>query len=150
MKTSRTEELRRSGARNRNSSFSNLSPGEARELVRAALDSDPWASVEQLRQIGHQLAAAEAQATRMDAETKSLKARLQTEYATAHAKENLSEAKLERLALADERYGKHLNGLEAAIELREKIRHDYWAVKASLDLDEHALRHVNALSRIEG
>ena len=79
--------------------------------------------------------------------TKSLKARIQTEKATALARENLSEAKLERLALADARYADHMKGIAAAVEERELARHEYWAIEARLDWDHSAIQHANALAR---
>ena len=81
--------------------------------------------------------------------TKSLKARIQTEKVTALARENLSEAKLERLALADARYADHMKGIAAAVEERELARHEYWAIKARLDWDNNAIQHTNTLARLE-
>ena len=117
--------------------------------MRAELGSDPWADIELQRAAGHRVAAAEGLLTRLEGETKSLKARIQTEKATALARENLSEAKLERLALADARYTDHMKGIAAAVEERELARHEYWAIKARLDWDNNAIQHANALARLE-
>ncbi len=148
----RTQELRQRGARERGNGCGPSrprEPGRARGLVRATLDADPWADIELLRKAGHRVAEAEGLLTRLEGETKSLKARIQTETATAFARENLSEAKLERLALADARYADHMKGIAAAVEERELARHEYWAIKARLDWDNNAIQHANAFARLE-
>ena len=148
----RTQELRQRGARERGNGSGPSrprEPGQARELVRAELGNDPWSDIERLREAGRRVAAAQGLLTRLEGETKSLKARIQMEKATALARENLSEAKLERLALSDARYEAHMKGIAAAVEEREIARHEYWAIKARLDWDQSAIQHANALARLE-
>lgn len=142
----RTAELRRAGAPLR----VGMTAGEARDLVRSSLGADPWSDVEHLRLIGDELAEAEGIVTRLEGETKSVKARIQNELAVIHAKESLSEAKLERMALGDDRYSTHVKGLAAAVELREKLKNAYWTAKAKLDWDDRAIGHYNHLTRMDG
>lgn len=142
----RTADLRRTGAPLRVS----MTAGEARDLVRASLGADPWEHIEQLRAIGDELAEAEAYVTRLEAETKSLKARLQNQLAVVHMREGLSEAKLERLALGHDEYAAHIKGVAAAVELREKLKNAYWTTKARLDWDDRAIGHLNHLTRMDG
>lgn len=124
--------------------------GQAKELLKATLGSDPWVKIERLRSIGDDLAEAEALVTRLEAETKSLKARLQTEYAVSHASEALTEAKLERLALGSEAYATHIRAIAVAVERHGKVKNEYWTLKASLEMDRAAVAHQNQLMRLGG
>lgn len=141
---SRTEELLRGGAERR-------TPEAARELVRAnfAGEVDPYQKIEDLRQIGKKKAMAEGVAYQLEQERKIVLARVGTELARIHAKAGVSESKLERLALASPTYQDHIKGLAAAVEQREYLRSEYWAVKSELEWDRAALAHLNALSRLE-
>ncbi len=140
----RTAELLKGGAQRR-------TPEAARELIRAnfAGEVDPYEKIEDLRSIGKKKALAEGVAYQMEAERKIVLARISTDLAMVHSKEGLSEAKLERLALASPTYQTHITGLAAAIEQREYLRSEYWAVKSELEWDRAAIAHLNALSRLE-
>lgn len=139
----RTDELRARGQQPRLHT-----PNSARELLVASVGSDPYGRIEELKQVGDKKAEAEGVAYQLEQETKSLLARLATEYAGLYAKENLSEAKLERLARADQRYVDHLRGTAAAIEKRERFQSEYWAIRSELEWDRAALAHLNAMSRL--
>ena len=93
----RTDELRQNGLRQR-------TPEAARELLAANLGSDPFEKIEELRDIGSRKARAEGMAFQLEHERKIVLARLANEYASAHAKDNLSEAKLDRLASIERRH----------------------------------------------
>ena len=139
----RTEQLRRDGFRPR-------TPEAARELITANMGSDPFVKIEELRQIGERKARAEGVAYQMEHERKIVLATLANEYASTHAKENLSEAKLDRLARADHRYQKHVTIMGQAIEDREMARSEYWAVKSILEWEAKTIAHLNAMSRLDG
>ncbi len=139
----RTQELLRNGAQRR-------TPDGARDLLAANMGSDPFAKIEELRLIGERKARAEGVAYQLEHERKIVLATLANEYASAHAKENLSEAKLDRLARADNRYLVHITGMAAAIEEREMSRSEYWAVRSTLEWDRTSVAHLNAMSRLDG
>lgn len=133
------------------SGVSRRTPEAARELISShfAGDSTPYERIEELRQIGAKKAEAEGVAYQLEHERKIVLARLANEFATAHAKQPLSEAKLDRLSRADSRYLNHVKGLAVAIENRERYRSEYWAVKSLLEWDKAAISHLNALSKLE-
>lgn len=139
---SRTDQLRRKGFRQR-------TPSEARDLLSANLGSDPFEKIEELRDVGARKAVAEGRAYQLEHERKIVLATLANEYASAHAKENLSEAKLDRLSRADHRYQKHITILGQAIEDREMARSEYWAVKSVLEWEAKTIAHLNATSRLD-
>ena len=137
----RTEELRaRHGQRGH-------AVHSARKLLVGAVGSDPYATIEDLERVGRKKAEAEGVAYQLEKETKSVLARVATDYARDRL-ENLSEAKLERLARADQRYLDHLKGVAVAIERRELAHSEYWAIKSELEWDRAALAHLNAMSRL--
>lgn len=138
----RTQELLRDGARPR-------SQDDARELLASNFDTDPYEKIEELREIGLRKARAEGMACQLDHERKIVLARVANELATVHAKESLSEAKLDRMARADARYQTHIEGLAAAVEEREHTRSEYWAIRSLLEFDRASIAHLNALSRLE-
>lgn len=121
----------------------------ARDLLRATLGSDPWSKIEELREIGARKAEAEGVAYQLERERKHLLARLASEYAIAHAKENMSEAKLDRFARADPRYVTHVKGTAEAIHRKELAQSEYWAVRSELEWDKAAVAHYNALTRLD-
>ena len=116
----------------------------------ATLEEDPFAGIEALRDAGRRKATAEGVAYRLERERKSLLARLASEYANAHSKAGMSEAKLERLARADARYQAHIEGTAAAIEQRELCNSEYWTIRARLEWLDKAISHENALTRLGG
>lgn len=116
----------------------------------ASIGSDPYARIEELREAGERKARASGVAYQLERERKSILARLASEYARTHADENLSEAKLDRLARADDRYQTHIKGTAAAIEEKERANSEYWAIRSLLEWDKTAVAHLNALSRLEG
>ena len=122
-------------------------PQSARELLVAAVGSDPYATIEELERLGRNKAEAEGVAYQLEKETKSVLARIASDYAGDRT-ENLSEAKLERLARADQRYLDHIKGVAVAIERRELANSEYWAIKSELEWDRAALAHLNAMSRL--
>lgn len=125
-----------------------LSREDARELLAASIGSDPYERIEELRVIGERKAQATGVAYQMEHERQPLLARLASEYARIHANEDLSEAKLERLARADERYRLHIEGAAKAIRERELANSEYWALRSLLEWDKTAVAHLNALSRL--
>lgn len=147
----RTEYLRQMGVRERTSrpSADGHTEGSARELLAASLGSDPFERLEDLREAGRRKAKATGVAYQLDHERHAVLARLSTEYARTHANQNLSEAKLDRLARADDRYQKHLEGTAAAMEEKELAESEYWAMRSELEWDRAAIAHINALSRLE-
>lgn len=145
----RTADLRKRGALDRNLPASPITGEDARELLAASIGSDPYERIEELRQLGERKAEASGVAYQMERERKPMLARIATEYARLHADEDLSEAKLERLARADERYRNHIEGTAAAIKERELANSEYWAVRSLLEWDKTAVAHLNALSRLE-
>jgi len=124
-------------------------PGVVRELIDSNYTTSPYANIEKLEVIGRKKAEAEGVAFQMDHERKILLARIGSEISTINASQNLSEAKLDRLSRADPRYANHIKGMAVAIENRERLRSDYWAVKSELEWDAHALHHYNTLSKLE-
>lgn len=133
------------------SGVSRRTPEAARELISShfAGGTTPYERIEELRQIGAKKAEAEGVSYQLEHERKIVLARLANEYATAHSKHPLSEAKLDRLSRADHRYQNHIEGLAVAIENREKWRSEYWAIKSLLEWDKAAIAHLNALSKLE-
>ena len=122
---------------------------DARELIAASFDVSPYTLVEELGELGERKARAEARAFQLEAERPIVLARLATEFSVAHAKENLSEAKLERMARGDNRYATHIVRQAVAIEEREMARSEYWRVKSLLEWDRASVAHLNAMSRLE-
>lgn len=124
-------------------------PNSARELLAAAIGGeDPYVRLARLDELGQQRAEAEAIWYRLDKERRALIARLASEYSTAHADKNLSEAKLDRMARADARYQTHIEGLAAALEKKQKLDAEYWGLKSGLEWDARAVSHYNAMSRL--
>lgn len=120
----------------------------ALQRLAATLGEDPFVTIEELRQAGRRKATAEGVAYRMEHERKVLLARVANEIAVTHAKEALSEAKIDRLARADERYMTLIKGLEAAVEERELANSEYWALRAHLEWLRAAISHDNVLARL--
>jgi len=127
-------------------------PEAAREIISSHFSEDltPYERIEELREIGARKAEAEGVAYQLEHERKIMLARLANEFAAAHSKHPLSEAKLDRMARADPRYQDHIKGLAVAIEKREHMRSEYWAVKSLLEWDKSAVAHLNALAKLEG
>ena len=138
----RTAELLANGATRR-------TPEAARELLAANIGSDPYEKIEELRQIGARKASADGVAYQLEHERHIVLAQLASEYATLHARDNLSEAKLDRLARSDERYKRHVASIAAAIEERELAKSEYWAVRSLLEWDKTSVAHLNAMTRLE-
>lgn len=124
-------------------------PQSAREVMAASIGNDPYLMIEDLRRVGKVLAEKEGIAYQLQQETKPLLATIQSEYANAHAKTPLSEAKLERLARADPRFTVHIRGTASAIQEREEAKNEFWAIKSELEWDRASIAHLNSLSRIE-
>ena len=141
----KTEELLRSGVRDVRT------PDAVRELLSANFppDQGPYELVEQLREVGKRKARTEGVAYQLEHERPIILSRLATEFSLAHNKENLSEAKLERMARADSRYGDHIKRTAKALEERDLMRSEYWAIKSLLEWDRTSVAHLNALSRLE-
>lgn len=127
----------------------NHAPGSAREALAASIGSDPWEGVEMLREAGEAKARAEGVAYQMQELRKVVLARIMNELATVHAKERMAEAKLERMARADERYIEHVRKTAAAIEAKEAATAHYFGIKSELEWDAHAAFHSNALAKLE-
>lgn len=83
------------------------------------------ARLHELRSLGDEYAKAYAKATAIEEGKKSLLARLMKEYEAAGHR---TAAAQEREALADKRYQEFLDGLEAAVEIRESYR---WRFKVA-------------------
>ena len=126
-------------------------PEHAREIISSHFQGDitPYERIEELREIGAKKAEAEGVAYELDHQRKIVLSRLANEFATAHSKQPLSEAKLDRMARADPRYEAHIKALSVAIDNRERWRSEYWAVKSLLEWDKSAIAHLNALSKLE-
>lgn len=123
---------------------------DAREAVVATLGADPFVALEELRQAGHRKARAEGIAYAIEHQRKILLATISNELAVIHAKENLSEAKLDRMARADQRYADFIKGAAAGIEERELAASEYWRIQAELTWCEKTLAHANSLMRLGG
>jgi hypothetical protein len=121
----------------------------ARDLLAANFEVSPYDHIEELRQIGERKARTEGVAYQLDQERKIVLSRIQNELAVAHATENLSEAKLDRMSRADTRYENHIRRLAVAIEHRETARSDYWAVKSLLEWDRASIAHLNSLASLD-
>jgi len=141
----RTEALLRSGVREVRT------PDAARDLIAANFppEQGPYELVEQLREVGKRKARAEGVAYELEHGRPIVLSRLATEFSVAHSKEPLSEAKLERVARADPRYGEHIKRTAKALEERDRARSEYWALKSLLEWDRASVAHLNALSRLE-
>jgi hypothetical protein len=141
----RTEAILRAGVRDVRT------PDAARELLAANFPAGqgPYELVEQLREIGKRKAQAEGVAYELEHGRHVVLSRLATEFSIAHSKEPLSEAKLERMARADPRYGEHIKRTAKALEERDLARSEYWALKSLLEWDRASVAHLNALSRLE-
>lgn len=141
----RTEALLRSGVREVRT------PDAARDLLASNFppDQGPYELVEQLRAVGERKARAEGVAYELEHGRQIVLSRLATEFSVAHSKEPLSEAKLERMARSDPRYGDHIKRTARALEERDVARSEYWAIKSLLEWDRASVAHLNALSRLE-
>ena len=124
-------------------------PHSARELLSGTLGADPYERIEQLRNIGSSLARAEGVAAQLEHTRHVLLAELANEYSMAHAGQVVSEAKLDRMARADTRYRAHCETFAHAIEERESLKYEYWAIRNVLEWDRTAIAHHNAMSRLE-
>lgn len=124
-------------------------PGQAIANLIASLGEDPFAWIEELRDAGKRKAKAEGVAYRLEQERKSLLARIASEIATAQSKKSLSEAKLDRMARADPRYHRHIEGTAAAVEERELAHSEYWSTRARLEWLRASIAHDNALSKLQ-
>lgn len=124
-------------------------PEGAREAVRATVESDPWASLEELRVAGERKAKAEAQASHLENMRKVILSRIAGELAQAHSGTSLSEAKLERMARSDARYEVHLRGLAAAVEERENALAEYYRIKGELDWMDRTLMHSMSMAKLQ-
>lgn len=123
--------------------------GEGRELLAASIGGDPFEHIALLEEAGQRKAKAEGIAYQMEQMRKSVLAKIAAEIAQAHANEGLSEARLERMARADERYIRHIEGTAAAIEERENAQAEYWRLKSELLWMEKTVAHVNASMRLD-
>jgi hypothetical protein len=121
----------------------------ARETVRAVVEADPWASLEDLRVAGERKAKAEAQASHLDHMRHVVLSRIANELANVHGGSKLSEAKLDRLARGDARYEAHLKGLAAAQEEAEQASAEFWRIKADLEWQEHTLIFSMSLAKLQ-
>ncbi len=121
----------------------------ARDLLTANFEVSPYDHIEELRKIGERKARTEGVAYQLDQERKIVLSRIANEIAVAHATENLSEAKLDRMSRADTRYEHHIRRLAVAIENREAARSDYWAVKSLLEWDRASIAHLNSLASLD-
>jgi len=120
---------------------------DARDHLRGTLGEDPFGLVADMEEAGEEKARAAGVAYRLEQERKHVLARVQNRIANAYADRSMSEAKLERLARADEEYRKHLEGTAAAIEAREAATSRYYAIKARLEWLRAAVAHWNASLR---
>ena len=120
----------------------------ARETVRATVEADPWASLEDLRVAGERKAKAEAVASHLDHMRKVVLSRCCSEIAEAHAGKAMSEAKLERLGRAHPRYEEHLRGLAAAVEEKEQAHAEFWRIRAELEWMDRTLMHSMSLAKL--
>ena len=141
----RTEGLLQSGVREVRT------PDAVRDLLSANFppDQGPYELVEKLRVVGERKARAEGVAYQLEHERSIILSRLATEFSLAYNKESISEAKLERMARADPRYGEHIKKTAKALEERDVTRSEYWALKSLLEWDRASVAHLNALSRLE-
>lgn len=124
-------------------------PEGAREAVRATVEADPWASLEELRVAGERKAKAESMASHLENMRKVVLSRIAGELAQAHSGTSLSEAKLERMARSDARYEVHLRGLAAAVEERENALAEYYRIKGELDWMDRTLMHSMSMAKLQ-
>ena len=122
----------------------------AREILTGSLGSDPYQLLESLRSVGKEVARLEGVSYELQQSVKPLLATLATEYATMHANQSLSEAKLDRMAKADPRYMERIKMVAAAIRQREEKNNEFWAIKSELDWDAKSVAHLNALTKLDG
>lgn len=122
----------------------------AREIVIGSLGADPYERMAQLEELGAKKAEANGRAYHMEHMRKVVLSHVATELSAIHANEKLSEAKLERLARADDRYREHIEATALAIEARDKAEAAYWTLKAGLEWDARAISHMNSLARMDG
>ena len=122
----------------------------AREVLMGSLGSDPYRLLEDLRSVGKEVAKLEGVSYELQNSVKPLLATLATEYATTHAKQNLSEAKLDRLSKADPRYMERIKLVAQTIKEREEKKNEFWAIKSELDWDSKSVSHLNALTKLDG
>lgn len=122
----------------------------ARELLAASIGSDPYGRLDELDRLGKAKAEAAGRAYHMEHMRKVVLSHVAGQIAEIHAKENLSEAKLERLARADDRYRAHLEGTAAAIEASELAQAQYWRLRAEMLWDEKAIAHLNKTIELGG
>ena len=121
----------------------------SREVVRATVEADPWASLEDLRIAGQRKAKAEAQASHLDHMRKVVLSRVCGEIAQDNPGKNLSEAKLNRLGRAHPKYERHLRGLAAAVEEREAAVAEYYRIRGELDWMDRTLMHSMSLAKLQ-
>jgi len=127
-----------------------LAPGQtARTVLEDSLGHDPFEALQRLREAGDRKAKAVAIAYKMENERKVVLSRISGEIAQAHSGSSLSEAKLERMARADARYMQHIESTAHAIHEKEEAESAYWSIRATLEWDERAIAHLNALTRLE-
>ena len=144
----RTEELRQHGARSRTDAP--VPTEDAKGLLVATLGGvDPWAKLEELKQAGERRARASGIAYQLEEQRKIVLAKKASDIANLNARENLSEAKLERLARASDAYQDHVNGTAEAIAEEKRTEAEYWRIRADLDWCAKAIAHWNAVSRLE-
>tara|TARA_R100000808_G_scaffold5443_2_gene16594 strand:+ start:1134 stop:1559 length:426 start_codon:yes stop_codon:yes gene_type:complete len=124
-------------------------PRSAREVLAASIGNDPYKNLAELTEVGELLAEREGIAYQLQQEIKPLLATIASELASAHAKSNLSEARLDRMAKADPRYIAHIRGTAEAIRQREHTKNLYWAIKSELEWDRTSIAHLNSLTRME-
>lgn len=121
----------------------------ARETLCASLGSDPYDGIEALRQAGDRKASAEGVAYEMEHQRNIVLAQIMNELATVHAREKMSEAKLDRMARADLRYAAHIRKTADAIAEKDAAWTAYSAIKSELEWDGHSIFHVNALAKLD-
>ena len=114
-----------------------------------SLGADPYERIEEIRQAGERKARAEGVAYQLEHERHIVLARIASEIASARSRENLSEAKLDRMARADQRYQDHIKGTAAAIEERAFATSEYYALKSVAEWDRASIAHMNSLSRLD-
>tara|TARA_R110002020_G_scaffold288673_1_gene504163 strand:- start:973 stop:1398 length:426 start_codon:yes stop_codon:yes gene_type:complete len=139
----RTQELARQLADKKHS------PHSARELLVGSLGSDPYETLQELNEVGKELAKLEGIVFNLQQSLKPKLAVIASELAVLHRKENLSESKLDRLAKADKRYQDHIVLTAEAISTKETARNRFWHLRSLLDWDRASISHLNAVSKLE-
>lgn len=122
----------------------------AREMLSQEIGSDPWDRIEELRAAGQRKSRAEGVYTQLEHERKIILSMVSTEIESEYAGKGkkVSEAKLDRLAHASDRYRKHIRGLAAAAEERDLAISLYYALRSELDWDRALVAHVNVLAKL--